>query len=307
MITVVLASIDSKQTIAASVQGFMRELDGRGRVVVADASRDGSAGYVPKGVAVTWHPLGTLAPELWREGLIRSNSEFVAFSTAQMIPRSGWLDGLLARLATGDASGVGGPIAAGQSLSAVDRALYLLRYASYLPPVPESSSFDPPGDNAIYRKADLDAVAPSWHEGFWEVEVHAALRSLGKSVTMDSSAIVDFVGGCQFQSALRHRLAHARRYGAGRSEGLRIAARAGRALAAPLVPPLLLARIVRNLRSRGEPMARWFPALPHLGALLATWSLGEAWGTIGGSGRCRQSDLDCDTSLEVIASGVAST
>ena len=308
MITVVLASIESKATIAASVRGFLDELGSRGRVLVADASRDGSAACVPSGVEVTSHAPGTLAPELWREGLVRSNSDLVAFSTTQMMPRDGWLDGLLARLNSSEASGVGGPIAAGSGLSAVDRALYLLRYASYLPPVPESSMFAPPGDNAIYRRADLDAIDSSWRDGFWEVEVHSALRAIGKSVTMASGAIVVFAGGCRFRSALSHRLAHARRYGAGRSEGLGLAARLGRSLASPLVPPLLLTRIVRNLRSRGEPLGDWVSAMPYLGALLATWSFGEAWGTVAMHSSCRQRQpqLECEATLEMVPSRVGS-
>ena len=305
-ITIVLASIDSTKTIEASVQGFLNELDGRGQVIVADASRDGSTRNLPESVIVTSHEGGTLAPKLWREGLIRSDSDLVAFSTGQMVPRPGWLNGLLARMESSGAAGVGGPIAAGRGLASIDKALYLLRYANYLPPVPESSSFDPPGDNAIYRRQDLDAVASSWADGFWEVEVHAALRSMGRSVTMASGAAVEFTGGCRFGSALGHRWKHARRYGAGRSAGSGLMTRLARVIVSPVVPALLLARIIRNLRSRGEPIGRWLPALPHLGVLLATWSIGEGWGTIAGPNRCRLLGMEHDKPLKMNTSGTVS-
>ena len=282
-VTIVLASIDAEATIAESLSRFLDELRGRGRVIVADASRDRSLGIaasVSSTVEVVAARPGTLAPELWGLGLERVDTEFVAFSTAQMLPRAGWLDAMLATLQATSASGVGGPIAARPRLSAIDRALYLLRYASYLPPVPHSKTFQPPGDNAVYRRRDLLRVRGRSREGFWEVENHARLMKLGKTLAMSPEAVVDFAGGCRLGAALSHRLAHARRYGASRCEGLGVTRRAARAAIAPLVPALLLARIIANLRSRREPLGPWLGSFPYLGLLLGTWSIGEAIGAI---------------------------
>ena len=289
-VAIVLASIDASATIGASVREFLTQLGDRGRVIVADGSRDGSAEIaqaVSAEVQVVDRTPGTLAPVLWREGLVASETEVVVFSTAQMIPRSGHVDALLAALDLLGASAVGGPIAAGRNLSAVDRAMYLLRYANYLPPVPESSTFDPPGDNAAYLRRDLDLVADSWRSGFWEIEVHRQLRALGRRIATVPTAVVEFAGGCTLGGAIAHRLAHARRFGSGRSEGRGLAARIVRSSAAPVVPPLLLSRIFKNLRARGEPLGPWLPALPHLGVLLSAWSLGEATGALLGPGRGR--------------------
>jgi hypothetical protein len=51
-----------------------------------------------------------------------------------------------------------------------------------------------------------------------------------------------------------------------------------RIVAAPLVPPVLLWRIVAALRARGQALRPWVPALPYLLPLLAAWTLGEARG-----------------------------
>src|SRR5262249_40023229 len=51
-----------------------------------------------------------------------------------------------------------------------------------------------------------------------------------------------------------------------------------RIAAAPLVPLVLLGRIALGLRSRGQSVITWLPALPALLPLLAAWSLGEARG-----------------------------
>lgn len=289
-VAVVLASIDASATIGPSVRAFLSQLGDRGRVIVADGSRDNSAEIarsVSANVQIVDRTPGTLAPVLWREGLLASEAEIVVFSTAQMIPRPGHLDALLGALDRLGASAVGGPIAAGRDLAAVDRAMYLLRYANYLPPVPASTTFDPPGDNAAYLRRDLELVAHSWRSGFWEIEVHRQLRAIGRSIAIVPEAVVEFAGGCTLGGAITHRLAHARRFGSGRAEGRGLAARLARSSAAPAVPPILLARIFRNLRTRREPLGPWLPALPHLGVLLSTWSLGEATGTLLGPGRGR--------------------
>ena len=282
-VSVVIASVGPSRALEASVRGFAAEVGDCGEVVLATASRDGSAGRLARLSPVVrlleCRP-GSLAPELWRDGLEYSDSELVAFSTGQMAPRRGWLAAMRSALEEGLAAGAGGPIAPGKDLSPADRALYLLRYANYLPPVPESPGFDPPGDNALYRRDRLVGLESSWQDGFWEIEVHRQMRARGDRLVSASDGVVDFLGGGSFAEALAHRLAHARRFGAGRSKGLGMPARIAIAAKAPAVPPLLLARIVANFRERNEPLARWLPALPHLAVLLATWAGGEAAGSL---------------------------
>ena len=221
-----------------------------------------------------------LAPELWREGLLASDADFVAFTTARMIPSRGWLEALKARLVESESAGVGGPIEPGAGLSTTDRAVALLRYASYFPG--GSLQVDPPGDNALYRRDRLMEVGSSWVDGFWEVDVHRALRARGETLAMAGSAVVTFVGGVGLGSMMVQRFRHARRYGRGRSVGLGVIPRASRVAAAPVVPALLCVRIARALRSRGMALGPWLTAVPALLLLAASWAIGEAVGTCQG-------------------------
>lgn len=290
-LAIILAAIDARGTVRASVSRFLQELGDRGEVILVDASRDGTAGAAaamfPR-LRVLRQPAGRLAPELWRDGLEATDAPLVALSTAQMVPRAGWLAALRDRLDSTGAAGVGGPIAPGSGLSATDRALYLMRYANYLPPVPESSEFEPPGDNALYRRERLLDVGSAWRDGFWEVEVHRQLRARGESLASASDAIIEFRGGTALGPALKHRMAHARHFGAGRMHARTLPARLARSAAAPAVPAVLMARIARALRRRGEPVGRWVPAIPRLSILLASWSLGEAAGACLGPPRARR-------------------
>jgi hypothetical protein len=304
-LAVIVAAIDARATIAPSLSRWRDEAD---EVIVVDVSADEAAGTggmptsswawspVPDMPTKTWachpdedvklgpavrilrRPPGRLAPELWRDGLDATDAPLVAFTTAAMVPEPGWRAAMLDRLDRTGAAAVGGPIAPGSGLSATDRAVYLLRYANYLPPFPERSTIEPPGDNAVYRRAALLGLEPLWSGGFWEVEIHRALQHRGETLAIAPEAVVAYQGGVRLGPMLRQRLAHARRYGRTRAGRMGPAERLVRSAAAAAVPPLLLGRIAAALLARGERLGPWMPALPSLSLLLAAWAAGEARG-----------------------------
>lgn len=277
-LAVIVAANDARGTVLASLARWRAEAD---EVVLADASRDGTAeaaeGAFPD-VRVLRAPVGRLAPELWRDGLDATEAPLVAFTTAAMVPKPGWRLAMLDRLDATGAAAVGGPIVPGIRLSATDRALFLLRYARYLPPLDPDDPLGPPGDNAVYRRASLRGLEPVWAGGFWEVEVHRALRARGERLALAPEASVSFLGGSRLVPALRQRLAHARRFGASRAGRMGTIERLARSVASAAVPGVLLGRIGASLRARGEGLGPWLPALPSLSLLLAVWAAGEARG-----------------------------
>lgn len=295
-VSVIVAATDARATVAESLRGFTREVAGRGEVVLVDASADGTAalasGLGLADVRVLRRPPGTLAPVLWTEGIRASRSEFVALTTAEMSPNPGWLDALLARNEPNSTVGVGGAIDPSPSLGPFDRAVYLQRYAQYRRPWPAASPVGPAGDNALYRRADLDGVQSSWSGGFWEVEVQHALSQSGLTLATAEGSAVTYLGGSQFTSTLRRRFQHARRYAAGRVALMSPAERLARTAALPLVPAVMLARVAKALSARGDSWRRWADAAPGLVALLAVWTAGEAWGTWFGPGLRDQSLFD---------------
>lgn len=281
-VSVVVASIEARATVAASLARFLEEVGMDGEVILVDASSDGTADRVRElfpGLRVIRRPPGTLAPELWRDGLNASEAPWVAFSTAQMIPAQGWLNSLRGCLEMTGAAAVGGPIEPGHGLSPADRAVYLLRYVNYLRPLPQVERAEPPGDNALYRRASLVGLESLWETGFWEVEVHRKLRERGASLAMAEDAVVEFQGGGGLRLAVRQRREHARHYGAARGGRMNWAERLLRSVAAPLVPAILVRRITATLAKRGRGIGPWLPAVPSLSLLLAAWSAGETAGT----------------------------
>ncbi|MBV8380989.1 MAG: glycosyltransferase [Planctomycetaceae bacterium] len=286
-VAVVVAATEARGTVRASLARFLDEVDGRGQVVLVDASRDGTADEAERafpGLRVLRRPPGWLAPELWRDGLDATDAPLVAFSTAQMVPCQGWLSALLGRLDVTGAAAVGGPIEPAPGLAPGDRALYWHRFVNYLRPMPDTAlnAVEPPGDNALYRRDRLVGLEPLWERGFWEVEVHRHLRLRGERLAMADDAAVEFLGGTRLLEAIRRRQAHARHYGADRASRMGPAHRLARSAAAPLVLAVMLRRLVAALTARGQALGPWLPALPGLALLLAAWTLGEARGTWAG-------------------------
>lgn len=290
-VSVVIASIEANATIAASLARFVEEVGVQGEVILVDASSDGTADLAQTlfpGLRILRNPPGTLAPELWRDGLNASRSPWVAFSTAQMIPARGWLESLGECLESTGAAAVGGPIDPAPRLSAADRAVYLLRYVNYLRPLPKVSQVEPPGDNALYRRESLEGLEALWEAGFWEAEIHRRLRERGARLAMAGEAAVEFQGGGGLGLALRQRRDHARHYGAARGGRMSRSERLLRSAATPLVPAFLIRRIAAALAKRGRGIGPWLTAVPSLSLLLAAWSAGETTGTwLGPPARAR--------------------
>jgi hypothetical protein len=256
---VILASVDPPAQGRGSVERWRRELREEDALIVVSG------------------PPGRLAPELWRDGLEATDRPVVAFSTTAMCPASGWRRAMLERLEASGAAVAGGPIRP-QAKDPVSKAIFLLRYSNYLPPLIDPARVEPPGDNAVYRRDRLEGLESLWEEGFWEVEIHRALRARGERTAMAEGGVVEHHGEGRLRELLQRRYAHGRRYGASRAKDLGPAQRLLRIVALPLVPLVLLGRIARALWSRDQSLVPWLPALPALLPLLAAWSLGEALG-----------------------------
>ncbi|WP_435008091.1 glycosyltransferase [Tundrisphaera lichenicola] len=276
-VAVVLARTHPTPDLEASLARFAEEVGPMGEILLVDSS-GGDLPELAPNVRLIRGIRGRLAPELWRDGLLASKAPLVAFSTVQMIPRRGWLASLMERLVSTGAAGVGGPIEPGPDLSATDRAVALLRYSGYFPPLPDPSTIEPPGENALYRRDRLEQVGSSWLDGFWEAEVHRSLRDRGETLAMADGAIAHFFGGVGPGSMARQRWSHARRYGADRSKSMDGLSRLLRIAACPMVPPVLTARSISRLRIRGMRLVPWISSIPILAALSTAWAMGEAVG-----------------------------
>lgn len=294
-LSVVLASPDgephaleqSLTALGAACEGLRFEL-----IVVTASQPVRLTAVLPHGTAVRALalPRGTLTPLLWSHGYRAARGEIVAFTTAQCTVQRGWARALVQCIAAGFV-GVGGGLELAAGASCTDRALFHLRYSAFPggggggSGVRCQETHEIPGDNAAYRRDALLRHDKSLDRGFWEVDFHRRIRAEGARLARAYEMTVQFALAPSLASLAVQRFQHGRHSGAwhvfsGVRKRWQIIA------AAPLVPGVLLLRIVRRAagpRAGGSSALRpLFGSLLPLLILSSAWAAGEAVGALVG-------------------------
>jgi hypothetical protein len=236
-----------------------------------------------------WHEASgdLLVPQLWGLGVARARGEVVAITTASFLPGPTWVPALLEAHARSSAAAIGGPIAAPPARAGwIDWAIYFLRYSAYLGQGPAREVADLPGDNASYKRSALEGV-DSWEGGFWEAELHRALRARGERLMLLPELAIQQAASAELWRFLRQRFRHGTHFGRSRCRGWSLPARLVAAGAFPALALLFFGKIAgRVARSRRDGGA-FLGCLPVLACFLLAWSLGEAWGYLTAISRDR--------------------
>lgn len=286
-LSVVIATTDADRSIEACLRHLERSCAAlRAELLVVDASSDDTPARVAAWggpVRLLRMPSGTLTPWLWAEGYRRSGGRVVAFTTGHCLVSPAWARSLREAIEAG-AAGAGGPLLLARDSGPLDWAAFYLRYSAFMPEIIGAGPVEGEiaGDNAAYEREALDRHAASFARGFWEIEFHRRLRADGRRITAVPAAVVEFGRSFPMATILRHRFAHARRFGAGRvGDGTRAAWQI--LAAAPLVPLVLAgragSRVFRTARGRW----RFIASLPWFLVLASAWAAGEAWGALSGA------------------------
>src|SRR5262249_24870315 len=135
-----------------------------------------------------------------------------------------------------------------------------------------------PGDNAAYGRTALESVRSTWENGFWEPDVHRALKERGARLMHDPT-VVAFQGRSAGAAAfVRQRLAHGRAPRRQRGAGFGTARNVAAVFLAFAVPALLLLRQSRTVLGKGRHRGVFLASLPLLAVFDTAWALGELLG-----------------------------
>jgi hypothetical protein len=163
---------------------------------------------------------------------------------------------------------------------AIDMGLYLCEYGRFAPPLSEGPSRELSGANLSYKRAALENERDIIDGGRWETLLHARWRAAGRPLVL-SSATVEFRNTMSLADIVRQRYSYGRGYAADRVETRRPAVRVAYALATPLLPALLLWRILRDAARTGH-AAMFLRGFFWCAVLTLCWSAGEAVGYLFG-------------------------
>ncbi len=221
---------------------------------------------------------GSRIPQMWRDGIVAARSGSVALLSAHVVPSDRWLPGLLARpLEVGEA-GRGGWFSNDPAARAHDWAIYLLRYAAFSRPVARAAVTHIAADNAVYRRSEILACEDLLARGFWETEYHVRFLAKGLRLALSDELEVVHVNRYGARSFAAQRREHGFAFGRDRAQRFGAAALVLHLTAAPLVPLLLLGKVLVRSHRQG-----WTSVVPVTAYAWLLWFVAHwAWGEVSG-------------------------
>lgn len=289
-VSIVIPAYLSHETIAGTLSALLPQLAPGDEVVVVDTSPDERTAQV----VAAFPEVRLLRPpeRMWpgtarNAGVEASRGERLVTTDPDCAPQDGWLAALTATL-DGGADIAMGPTRSERGACWRARGVHRAKYPWWSSSVaPGSAMSGIPSSNLALERATWDEL-----EGFggdrWHADTLLAWRAAerGMSVVYAPDAVLEHVAEPDLRRFLHEREERGRTFAtlratrAGWSRPVLLA----RVLAAPVVPPLLLARSLR-LSRRGEDLADALLTAPITLLGFGAWALGEARGLLAVVGR----------------------
>jgi hypothetical protein len=141
-----------------------------------------------------------------------------------------------------------------------------------------------PGMNVCYDRRAIDAMADLLRASKWETWLHARLLERGLELRYEPDAVIGHDMDFGVRDFASQRFHYSRSYAAMRNPDLG-RRRALYVFAAPLLVPVLYARVVANVVRAGRHRGKLVLATPLLLAYTTVTAVGEAIGYAFGGGR----------------------
>ena len=177
---------------------------------------------------------------------------------------------------------IGGPVEKYQPDRPLNWAVYLRELGTFMPPVQEGVTSALTDCNVSYKREDLRAIEPVWSAAFHEHQVHAALRERGGTLWLSTALITYQQRSLKLCPAVAERYVFGRLYGGLRAGDISAGKRLALIAASPLLPLLLLVRVLSGVLGKRRHVGACFAALPYLMLFSLVWSWGEFVGYVTG-------------------------
>jgi GT2 family glycosyltransferase len=288
LVSVVIASVNGRPAIDECLEALARQEGGEAaEILVVDRCGEETRAAVRArfpAVQVVAADRGTSIPALRAMGMARARGAMVAILEDHCNVQPGWLRAI-ARQREAGAQVVGGAVENGSPDRAVDWAAFFCEYARFMPPVPRGQVHEIAGNNSAYDRGVLDRLGPNAHDEVWESFLHDRIRGLGVPLVSDPDMAVVHKKTFRYAGFLGQRYHYSRSFAGMRLRGAPWWKRLGYALATPLLPPLLMGRMIGAVARKRRHGARFVQAAPVLATFLVSWAFGEAMGALWGPGR----------------------
>lgn len=276
--TVVIAVWEEPAALEESLTALVPQLNRGDTVLVVGNSMRPE--FLRETDQVRWLMEGpeTLIPHLWARGISMAQGAWVVLTTSQFVPADDWLPRFRKHTGSERIVGIGGFIDPPRGVGLAAWATWFLRYSAYFHLRRQQPVQDLAGDNAAYRRKDLNAHAEVMDDGFWEPDFHRLVLQEDRELLFDPQVRVRQRTSFGARRFCRQRRHHGRQFGARRMQGRGLALRLAGVLSFPLIPPLLLAKVARRVLIYGRHFGAFLACLPVLTLFVTAWSLGEVEG-----------------------------
>lgn len=222
-------------------------------------------------------------PKLRALGLARARGQVIAILEDHCNVHPNWLLAI-ARAHQAGHRAIGGAVENASIERIIDWAVFFCEYARFMPPVPRGLVSEITGNNSAYDRRLLDRLGNGLQAEVWESFLHARLRELGASFYSEPEMLVFHQKEFGFRYFLSQRYHYSRSFAGMRVREWPWWKRLAYACATPLLPPLLLARMIRTVYKKRRNWREFDLALPHMVTFLVSWGWGEAVGALLGPG-----------------------
>ena len=288
LVSVVIASVNGLPAIGECLDALAGQDGGdAAEILVVDRcgeeTRSALRARFP-GVQVVAAEPGTSVPALRAMGMERAKGSMIAILEDHCNVQPGWIQAI-ARQRDAGARVVGGAVENGSVERTVDWAAFFCEYARFMPPVPRGEVREIAGNNSVYDRGVLARLGPEARAEVWESFLHDRMRLLGFPFQSDPDLVVIHKKSFGYLQFLEQRYHYSRSFVAMRLQGWPWWKRLGYACATPLLPPLLMGRLIGAVARKRRHGARFVRAAPVLATFLLSWAFGEAVGALMGPGR----------------------
>ena len=287
-LSVVIASASGWAPLARCLAALARQQGAvRAEVIVVEAAGSDVSRFLSEqypDVRVLRLDRDPSVPRLRAAGIHAARGGIVAITEDHCIPASGWYQSIRRAHADRAAAAIGGVVENAATGRLVDWAVYFLEYSRFASPLRAGEADDLPGPNVSYKRHVFYELGESTAHEYWETFVHDELRGRGYQLWCDPSIRVDHCVHFRFGPFIVERYHYGRAYAGRRNPALGWAGRFRHAVLSPLLIPLFVLRVSRNVLSRRRHWFRFAGALPMVCCFAAAAAVGEGVGYLLGGG-----------------------
>lgn len=284
-LSLVIPSSRGGAALLGTIEAFARD-DESIDIIVAESAGDDSRAAIQvrfPGVTVLHFDEPRTLPQLRAAGLLAARGAIVALTSDACVPAPGWADAVR-RAHRQPAAAIGGAVENGATTRLLDWAVFFCEYGRYMLPLAPARTSDLPAQNVSYKRDALAGIRELLLSGAWEPLWHWQLVSQGAELCRDPSVVVTLRTHFTVAGFVRERFHYARSFAGQRLAGAPWPRRAAFAVAAVLLPPLLLARMAGQLLPKRRALGRLACSVPYLVLFACAWAAGECVGYAAGPG-----------------------